>query len=85
MKTIASSDVQNRFGEVLDLAKRGPITVTQYGRPVVTMMSYEDAQVAIRLNAGQRMMDLLKSIETNPAGAALSEEEVNQLVHELRP
>ena len=84
MKTIASSDVQSRFGEVLDLAKRDPVTVTQYGRPVVTMMSYEDAQEALRLKAGQTMMDFLKSIEANPAAAALSDEDVNRIVHELR-
>lgn len=85
MKTIASSDLQSRFGEILDMAKRDPVTVTQYGRPVVTMMNYEDAQEAIRLKAGQSMMNLLDSIQANPAACALSEEEVNRLVHDLRP
>ena len=85
MKTIASSLVQSRFGEILDIAKRDPVTVTQYGRPVVTMMSYEDAQEALRLKAGQKMMNLLNSIQANPAAASLSDEDINSLVHELRP
>ncbi len=85
MKTLPSAEVQNHFGEVLDLAKRDPITVTQYGRPVVTMMRYEDAQVALRLLAGQKMSRFLQALPVNPEAEALSDEQINRLVHELRP
>jgi len=52
MKTFASSDVQSRFGEVLDLAKRGPVAVTQYGRPVVVREIF--VQRVRRASLGQR-------------------------------
>ena len=85
MKTIPSSDVQSRFGEVLDLAKRDPVTVTQYGRPVVVMMRYEDAVEALRLKAGLAMADLLKNLPLNAAAEALTEDDINRLVHDVRP
>ena len=53
-KTVPSREVQNRFGAVLDAAKREPITVTQYGRPVVTMMSFERAAEAERALADRK-------------------------------
>lgn len=49
LKTVAASEVPSRFGEVLEQAKRGPVTVTQYGRPVVVMMGYEEATEAARV------------------------------------
>lgn len=83
-KTVPSREVQNRFGAVLDAAKREPITVTQYGRPVVTMMSFERAAEAERALAGRRMSEFLRRLPTLEAAQALSDEAINDLVHELR-
>lgn len=83
-KTIPSREVQNRFGAVLDTAKREPITVTQYGRPVVTMMSFERAAEAERALAGRRMSEFLRRLPMVEAAQALSDEAINDLVHELR-
>lgn len=83
-KTFASREVQTRFGTVLDTAKREPVTVTQYGRPVVTMMNFELAEEAQRALAGRRMGEFLKRLPTLEAAEALSDEDVNALVHELR-
>jgi prevent-host-death family protein len=83
-KTFASREVQTRFGAVLDAAKREPVTVTQYGRPVVTMMSFEVAEEAQRALAGRRMTDFLRKLPKVEAAEALSDEDVNALVHELR-
>lgn len=85
MKKLASSEVQSKFGEVLDLAKRDPVTVTQYGRPVVLMMGYEEGLETLRLKAAQALRELLSQLPTSPAAEALSEEDINRLVHELRP
>ena len=82
--TIPSREVQNRFGAVLDAAKREPITVTQYGRPVVTMMSVERAAEGERALAGRRMSEFLRRLPTVEAAQALSDEAINDLVHELR-
>ena len=83
-KTIASREVQSRFGAVLDAAKREPVTVTQYGRPVVTMMNFELAEEAQRALAGRRMSDFLRRLPQVQAAEALSDEDVTALVPELR-
>lgn len=83
-KTFASREVQTRFGAVLDTAKREPITVTQYGRPVVTMMNFEVAREAQLALAGRRMSEFLRRLPKIEAAEALSDEDVNALVHELR-
>jgi len=85
MKTVASSDVQSRFGEVLDQAKRGPVTVTQYGRPVVVMMGYEEATEAMRLLAGQKLVTFLKKLPVNSEAEALDEADINRLLDGQRP
>lgn len=82
MKTIRSSDVQSRFGEVLDQAKRDPVTITQYGRPVVVMMGYEEATEAMRLLAARKMIDMLDDLPLNPEAEALTEDDINRLIDE---
>jgi prevent-host-death family protein len=83
-KTIASREVQTRFGAVLDAAKREPVTVTQYGRPVVTMMNFELAEEAQRALAGRRLSDFLRRLPPVDAAEAMSDEAISALVHELR-
>lgn len=77
MKRLASSEVQSRFGEVLDIAKRDPVTVTQYGCPVVMMMGNEDGLETLRLKAAQALRECLSKLPANPE--ALSEEDMNRL------
>lgn len=85
MKRLASSEVQSKFGEVLDIAKRDPVTVTQYGRPVVMMMGYEEGLETLRLKAAQALCEFLNKLPQYPEAEALSEDDINRLVHELRP
>lgn len=84
MQTLTSRDVQTRFGAVLDLAKREPITITQYGRPVIVMMSVEEALQLQSLRAERRFGDFMSTLPTNPAAEQLSDEDITKLVHELR-
>jgi antitoxin (DNA-binding transcriptional repressor) of toxin-antitoxin stability system len=83
-KTLPSREVQNRFGAVLDLAKREPLTVTQYGRPVVTMMNHELAQEAQRALAARRMGAFLRALPLVDAAESLTDQDINALVHVLR-
>ena len=84
MQTFSSRDVQQKFGTVLDLAKREPVTVTQYGRPVVVMMGIEEARAVERQRAGSRLLAFMRRLPLNPQAEALSEEDINAMVHELR-
>ena len=42
MKTVAAKDAKNRFGQLIDDAQRGPVTVEKNGRLFVVVQSYED-------------------------------------------
>jgi prevent-host-death family protein len=84
MQTLTSRDVQTRFGAVLDLAKREPITITQYGRPVIVMMSVEDAKEVQQLRASRRFGELMVNLPLNPSAEQLSDADITKLVHELR-
>jgi prevent-host-death family protein len=84
MKTFASREVQTRFGSVLDTAKREPVTVTQYGRPVIVMMNIEDATAGQKALAGRRLSEFLRKLPQVAEAEALSDADVNALVHELR-
>ncbi len=84
MKTLPSREVQTRFGAVLDAAKREPVTVTQYGRPVVVMMSVEEALAGQRALAARRMSDFLRQLERVEAAEQLSDEDIHAMVDALR-
>lgn len=79
MKTLASSEVQLRFGEVLNQARQEPVTVTRYGRPVAVMMAYEEATEARRLLATQKLLSFLEKLPLNPQAEALDEADIKRL------
>ena len=81
---LTSRDVQTRFGAVLDLAKREPITITQYGRPVIVMMSVEDAKEVQQLRASRRFGEFMANLPQNSSAEQLSDADITKLVHELR-
>lgn len=84
MKTLPSREVQSRFGAVLDVAKREPVTVTQHGRPVVVMMSVEQALAGQRALAGRDMSDFLRRLAQVEAAQALSDSDIHALVNAHR-
>ncbi len=88
VKTVASGEFQSNFGGIADIAKSGePVTITQYGRPTLMLISYQEGAELLRLQATQRLRQWFKErAETQPAEAEnLSLDEINDLVHELRP
>ncbi|MBP8018642.1 MAG: type II toxin-antitoxin system Phd/YefM family antitoxin [Hylemonella sp.] len=84
MQTIASREAQSRFGATLDMAKGEPVTITQYGRPVVTMMSADLAEKAMSLYRAYDMAQFLCGLPPLADDVAMTQEESNALVHELR-
>ncbi|MGL5035428.1 MAG: type II toxin-antitoxin system Phd/YefM family antitoxin [Microcystaceae cyanobacterium] len=42
MKTLGASEAKNRFGEMLDLARREPVQIAKKGRSVVVVLSIEE-------------------------------------------
>ncbi len=42
MNTFTSNDAKQKFGEVIDLALREPVSITRHGRPSVVLTSDAD-------------------------------------------
>ena len=91
MITYTSADAQNRFGEVLDKSQREPVQVTRRGRPVAFIVSADD-MVAWQTLAQRRAEAAVwfeswranTATKLSPEAQALTDDEINALVHELR-
>lgn len=91
MITLTSTDAQNRFGEVMDTAQREPIIITRRGRPLVFIISPDELT---KLFSSQERRDKAVAVyeayiekirdKINPTANQLTDEDINQLVHELR-
>jgi len=91
MITVTSVDAQNRFGQLLDMARREPVTVTRHGRPAAFIVSPQDMEDLLDVRARRsKAVQALEAWSTRanaratPAAEALSDDDVNRLVHELR-
>ena len=91
MITVTSVEAQNRFGQLLDMARREPVTVTRHGRPAAFIVSPQDMEELLDVRV--RRSKAVEALEawsaraatlTAPAARELSEDEINRLVHELR-
>ncbi|WP_424097345.1 type II toxin-antitoxin system Phd/YefM family antitoxin [Moorena producens] len=49
MKTLGASEAKNRFGELLDLARREPVQITKKGRNVAVVISIEEFERLLEL------------------------------------
>lgn len=86
MKTMASVEVQNKFGAVANLVKSGEmVAVTQYGTPTMMILPYGLATEALREHNARRLVQFMDAMQpANPDVPELTEEQINDLVHELR-
>lgn len=87
MKTLSSVEVQNRFGAIANIVKGGePVAVTQYGTPTLMILPYSLATEVLRDYNARKLVQFM---DAAPAGTTdapeLTLDEINQLVHELRP
>ena len=88
MIAFTSAEAQKRFGELIDRSQREPIQITRRGRTVAYVVSEHDMKELVdihkrREEAAQWYSAYRRDIVDQPANA-LSDEDVNQLVHELR-
>ena len=42
MRPMAAKEAKDKFGALLDVARREPVTIARKGRPVVVVLSIED-------------------------------------------
>ena len=87
MKTRSSVEVQNRFGSIANIVKSGePVAVTQYGTPTMMILPYSLATEALRDYNARKLVEFMDVMPSANADAPnLTLEQLNKLVHELRP
>ena len=95
MVTMTSVEAQNSFGKLLDTVQREAVTITRHGRPTAFVVSPRDMEELLdaRKKRNEAVADLeawrvraLASMTPDQMAAseALTDEEVNRMVHELR-
>ena len=83
-QTFTSREMQTRFGAVMDIAKREHVTITQHGRPVVAMVSVEDAAELRRIRAAREMMQFLAHLSPVVEAEPMQDADISALVKTLR-
>ena len=49
MKRVGAREAKNRFGQLIDDAQRGPVTIEKNGRPFAVVQSYADFELTQRV------------------------------------
>jgi antitoxin Phd len=92
MITKSSAEAQNQFGQLLDLAQREPVAITRHGRPAAFVISAQEMDTFKALR-DERRRQIAQDWEEwrkearegmTAEAAALTDEEVDRMVHELR-
>ncbi|MDP2811204.1 MAG: type II toxin-antitoxin system prevent-host-death family antitoxin [Rhodocyclaceae bacterium] len=91
MITLTSVEAQTRFGELIDRSQREPVEVTRRGRTVAYVVSGHDMRELVdirqrREEAARWYAQYRQQAGAHAVGApqALTEADVNRLVHGLR-
>ncbi|ACB50574.1 hypothetical protein cce_1224 [Crocosphaera subtropica ATCC 51142] len=79
MKKLAASDAKNRFGEMLDLARREPVHITKKGRNVAVVLSTEEFERLSELEDQLLAMKAKEAKEEGFIGIQESEKLLQQL------
>ena len=83
MRRISAIEAKNRFGQLLEAAKREPVTVTKQGRPAAVMLSVEDYERMCGM-ARARLLDTVRQMQEEAAAAGLTEEVLDELLKDER-
>jgi prevent-host-death family protein len=95
MIKMTSVEAQNRFGQLLDTVQREAIAITRHGRPAAFVISPRDmddlldvrrrrSEAVADFEAWRARAEASTTAAQKAAAAALTDEEVNRMVHELR-
>ena len=91
MVKMTSVEAQNGFGQLLDTVQRDTVAITRHGRPAAFVVSPADMEELLdgRRRRGKAIADLeawskAATRKATRAAAALTDEDVNRLVHQTR-
>ena len=79
MTEMTALDAKNRFGRLIELAQRAPVTITKNGRPSVVVMS-ADAYERRRKAAARRLGEAMDRMAAEAKANGLDEAELEKLL-----
>lgn len=78
MHIVSSQKVQAKFGEIADIVKRRePVVITQYGRPTMMLVAYDDGMEAMRQYHANQLVAFLHERAKN--AQPMSDEEMAEI------
>ena len=94
MVTMTSAEAQDRFSQLIEAAQQEMVEITLHGRPAAFLVSAKDfselqemrrrKQAVADFRAWRKAADQSTPPEAAALAAALTDEEVNCMVHESR-
>jgi len=69
MRTMNANDAKKNFGQLLDTARREPVTVHKHGRPVTVMLSIEDFEGYRKIQRENLKAELQRGLDQLDRGA----------------
>ena len=79
MRTFSTKDAPSRFGELLQAAKRAPVTVVDHGRPTAVMLSIED-YARLRGAAWDRLVETMNRARSGAGTRGLTDDQLELLL-----
>lgn len=68
MRRMAAVEAKNRFGVLLDTARREPVAIEKHGKPVAVMVSAEDFEELEALRLARLRAEIQKGLDDAAAG-----------------
>jgi prevent-host-death family protein len=81
MPSLTALDAKNRFGQLIEMAQRSPVTITKNGRPSVVVMSAADYERR-RKSAGKRVLAAMDRMAEQAARNGLTEKDLEELLRD---
>jgi prevent-host-death family protein len=85
MRSMSAHDAKARFGQLLDAARREPVTIEKHGRAVAIVMSKEDFDDIEAMKLERLRAEVQIGIEASRAGDAIEVEarDLDELVEKV--
>jgi len=86
MSNISANEAKNRFGELLDNARREPVTIEKHGRPVAVVLSIEDYEELQQIKHEKLRAEIQIGLDQLDRGEAneLNEAELHKLFDNIK-
>lgn len=82
MKTLPAAEAKNKFGEMIESARKAPLTIERNGRPAVVVMSPEEYD---QLVSAQDGLWEARAIEIEEKGDFLNHEDSMAVLRQFLP